>query len=364
MPSEPRKRSSGSEEKMSAWVSSNPLLLGIGVFAAGVLVLWPLVALITFQPGTTVATSVKTDSQGKVLETTTTTTPDDEKTAWDWVGLLGVPFALTGFGVLQQLRSEKQAQAEKERSEAQAQAEKNIAESYQREEALQNYLDRLSELLIEKNLIGKVGRVQATGEEQSKDNRTDLVKLEEKEMLDTASDVIRARTLSILRRLGEDGGRKGAVIQFLIEAEVIGKLKLNLRGADLTGAKLTSADLSEVNLSKVNLRGADLTGAKLTGAKLWSAKLSGAKLWLAKLSGADLSSADLTSADLSRGDLSGADLWLAKLSGADLSGADLSSVKNWTEDQLAEARLSNTKLPAGCNLNPNRDTGRDRFLSL
>jgi Uma2 family endonuclease len=45
-----------------------------------------------------------------------------------------------------------------------------------------------------------------------------------------------------LRRLAGDGNRKGSVIQFLIEAEAISKLKLDLSSTDLSDAKFHRAD--------------------------------------------------------------------------------------------------------------------------
>lgn len=54
-------------------------------------------------------------------------------------------------------------------------------------------------------------------------------------------------------------------------------------------------------------------------------------------------------------ELGKADLSSANLSSADLSDANLSNVKNWTKEQLSSARLCQTKLPVGADLNPNRD---------
>ena len=418
LPTELMKKVGGLKKKVPAWLTGKFLFWG-AMTLSGVAI---LIALSIFDPGETQTTSTKKDRQGKVLEITTTTTPQDAKNIWDWVGLLGVPIALTAFGWFQQSREKQQALADKKIAEQQvlvekevaeqkafvekgiaeqqAKTEKEIAESNQREEALQNYLDRLSDLLIEKNLIGKAVKFQAASEKQAEDNQPDLKILEEKELLDAASDVIRARTLSLLRRLGKDGERKGHVIRFLIEAEVISKLKLNLRDADLSGADLRDADLSGANLSGANLSGANLSGADLrcadlsfadlsfatlTKAKSFHAKfvranLNGANLRLIRFSVADFSGADFTgtnltearlvSSDLSVADLTGADLSDARLSysefyganldgaklnGAVLNGTKLSGAHKWNEDELGKAILFETELPEGCNLNPNRD---------
>ena len=382
LPTELMKKVGGLKKKIPAWLTGKFLFWG-AMTLSGVAI---LIALSIFDPGETQTTSTKKDRQGKVLEITTTTTPQDAKNIWDWVGLLGVPIALTAFGWFQQSREKQQALADKKIAEQQvlvekevaeqkafvekgiaeqqAKTEKEIAESNQREEALQNYLDRLSDLLIEKNLIGKAVKFQAASEKQAEDNQPDLKILEEKELLDAASDVIRARTLSLLRRLGKDGERKGHVIRFLIEAEVISKLKLNLGNADLSGADLRDADLNGANLRDADLSGADfrdadLSGADLSVANLSGTNLSGTNLSVANLSGANLSGADLRCADLSFADLSfatltkaksfhakfvcanlnGANLRLIRFSGADFSGADFIGT-NLTEARLVSSDLS------------------------
>jgi Pentapeptide repeats (8 copies) len=326
-----------------------------------------------------VTTTEKRDQQGNIVETTTTTTPQDAKTLWDWLSLLGVPFSLVILGFilqqLQQSRAEQQAKAEKvsaeqkaktekEIAEQQVKAEKEIVESNQRDEALQNYLDRLSELLIDKNLIATAIKPRHYDKKQTESSQP-LLTLEEEGSLNAASDVIRARTLFLLRRLGEDRERKGDVIRFLIEAEVISKLKLNLRGANLMGVHLNSANLMganlvyanlmSANLFCANLMGANLNSVKLVGANLVGANLNSANLNSANLMGANLVGANLVGANLNSANLMSANLMSANLNGANLSGADLSGAKDWTEAQLAEAKLNGTILPEGCNLNPNRD---------
>ena len=71
--------------------------------------------------------------------------------------------------------------------------------------------------------------------------------------MDSALEVIRARTLSILRRFENDRERKTSVINFLIETEIIGKSKLNLSGADLSGAYIKGANLERANLERAEL---------------------------------------------------------------------------------------------------------------
>ena len=172
------------------------------------------------------------------------------KTLWDWLQLLGVlaiPVAVAlgtaGF-------TTKRGQV------SDAENKDN-----QREAALQAYIDKMSELLLAKNL-----RNSSEEEEVRK--------------------IARVWTLTVLRRL--DAERKGSVLQFLHESGLIDKDKhiIDLRGANLGGANLFEAELS----------GADLRGADLRRAKLSDADLSGANLSDCDFAGADLLDADLEGA--------------------------------------------------------------------
>jgi uncharacterized protein YjbI with pentapeptide repeats len=220
------------------------------------------------------------------------------KTLWDWLQLLIIPiiFAIGGFWLnqIQKDRDEKATEAQKDRdekaTEAQKQREENAAkerekleresrEDNQRETALQAYLDKMSELLLEKQL-------RKSAEE------------------DEVREIARARTLTVLR--GLDPNRKASVIQFLAESGLIDKKKCVI---SLFNANLSYANLSYTNLNNTTFYGATLSGATLSGDLL---------------NGTDLSYATLSGATLSDADFSGADLSYATLSGADFSGADLS----------------------------------------
>ncbi len=263
------------------------------------------------------------------------------KTLWDWLGLAGaiaIPFALLYFERAEQRRSDKRAQEEKEIAEEQAKREKEIADNNLREQALEAYINRMSELLIDKNLKVLIGK-----------------KLEESDpeysVLDAALDIARARTLSVLRRLEQDGERKGSVIRFLVDAELISTLDLkdanlkdaylegaNLVGANLVGAKLYGAYLEGANLVGANLNGAYLEGAILAVANLVRANLVGAKLYGANLVGANLESANLESANLVGANLVRANLESAKLDGAYLVRANLKNAENLTPEQVKKAK--------------------------
>ncbi|MBE7384346.1 MAG: pentapeptide repeat-containing protein [Leptolyngbya sp. SIO1E4] len=305
--------------------------------------------------GESISITTEKDAAGNVVKTVETVTPEPGKTLWDWLSLLGVPLSLAVLGYLFQ-------QQQQQRAEVASKEQREISAAEAREEVLQVYFDRLSTLLVDKNLLAIAAKVYA--KEASP---------EQQELLDAAVDVIRARTLSILRRFEADSERKSSVIRFLIEAEVISKAKLSLNRANLSGADLSLADLSGADLFGADLSGADLSGAGLSGAILIWADLSRADLSRANLSrailsranlsetnlrganlGADLSGAILSRADLSGADLSEAFLDGANLSGANLSGADLSGA-DLSEANLDAARLCHTKLPDGITLDPDRD---------
>jgi hypothetical protein len=220
------------------------------------------------------------------------------KTLWDWLDLLIVPAVLAIGGYLFTRSENRSTQA--------------AAERRAQDDALQAYLDGMSHLLTEKDLLSHKA-----------------------EPGDRLSSVARAWTLTVLPRL--DGDRKARVVQFLYEAGLIAKDRpvLDLSEADLSEASLGGANLSGTNLSGTNLLGANLGLTLVKVDDVGGLKLPGPLgrhiLLGANLSGADLMGADLRAAHLATADLSGADL-----SGADLSGANLGRVKGFTNGELVE----------------------------
>ena len=280
---------------------------------------------------TTTVETIEKDKQGKTVKKVTITAHNDGKTLWDWGSLLGVPLSLAILGYFLQQQQQK-------RAETLSKEQRDIADNETKEEVLQTYFDRLSVLLIDRNLIALSNKSQSS-----------TIKPEEQQLLDSSLDVIRARTLSILRRFESDAKGKGSVMNFLIETRILGKSKLNLSEANLSGANLSGANLSGANLSEAYLTGANLSEADLSKAYLSKAYLYEAYLYGANLSAANLSAANLSAADLSMANLSGADLSMANLSGANLSGADLSvadlSFADLYGADLSVANLSGTMWP-------------------
>jgi hypothetical protein len=188
------------------------------------------------------------------------------RTLWDWLGLLIIPglLAVGGYwfthrreelarGLEQRQREEarglEQRQREEERGleQRRREEESRLAEDRLREEALLGYIDWMAELMLKENL--------GTSAEN-----------------DPVRDVARSRTLLTLRRL--DGERKGLLLRFLSESELIitGRAIIRLHTADfsradLSGAHLEGADLRGAHLGEADLRGAHLGGADLSEAR-------------------------------------------------------------------------------------------------
>jgi hypothetical protein len=180
------------------------------------------------------------------------------KTLWDWMQLLIVPVALALIALLFNLsttRNEQKIAAQRYVNDQQ------IALDKQKEDLLQTYLDRMSELLLKEQLGSSAVKPEVR-------------------------NVARVRTLTVICQL--DAYRNGYVFSFLHESGLIdeGKSIINMTEADLA-----EVDLRRVNLRKVNLRGADLSDADLRGAILDEADLSGTNLTGAKVTEEQLETA-------------------------------------------------------------------------
>jgi hypothetical protein len=243
-----------------------------------------------------------------------------KKSGWDLLQLLIVPLALAIIGFLftmqqdarqQRIENQRAQQAQKIENQR-AEAERELAEQRAQDEALQAYLDQMGSLLLERDL--------RASEEDSE-----------------VRALARARTLTVLGRL--DPSRKTALMQFLVEADLVHRVDgrepiISLAGVDLHGAHLLAANLSGADLYRANLSDAYLVGANLSDAYLLAANPSGANLLAANLSDAYLDGANLSDANLSDADLSDASLSGANLSDAYLDGANLSGARGVTQEEL------------------------------
>jgi hypothetical protein len=222
------------------------------------------------------------------------------KTTWDWLDLLIIPIVLAVGGFF--LNRTERMNAERA-AEQRATVERELAEQRAQDTALETYIDRMAELLLDKQLLN---------------SKPD----------DEVRNVARIRTLTAFRRF--DGKHNKILILFLRYSGLLGgrdkspildMSKADLRGTNLQGVNLHEAVLHGGKLHEANLQGADLTGADLTGADL---------------TGADLTGADLTGADLKAGeDLQGNKLPKANLDGANLKDAtmpDGRKYEDWLKD--------------------------------
>jgi uncharacterized protein YjbI with pentapeptide repeats len=272
---------------------------------------------IGFGEDTTRTDTVETTKQsGRGISTkeSSATNHQSAKTVWDLLGLFGtlaIPVVLYQFQYQEQKRADKRNEIEQE-----------IAAKNLREEALKDYIDKMAELLIDKELKNLLGDFLKDEELKKLLNSSRETTPQYSPRLDAVLDIARARTLSILRQLDSDKERKNSVVQFLIDAELIQGLDL-LKGADLSRTILGWAILGGANLEGANLEGANLKLANLYEANLYEANLKKATLKLANLEGTILYEANLEGANLEWAILKRADLKGAKLGGANLGGANL-----------------------------------------
>ncbi len=216
------------------------------------------------------------------------------KTLWDWLQLLIVPLALTIIAFVFNRSTTR--------------AEQTIVLDKQREDLLQTYLDRMSELLLEKELNSS----NSKGE---------------------ARKIARIRTITILFQL--DARRIGYVFAFLREAGLTSNTSESI-------VSLENADLSQINLSQAFIGKADLseasserpTSERPTSLKPTSERPTSVDPNLAKLTSEEpifaepiserptFSKANLTEANLSEGHLREAGFNRAYLREADFSKAE------------------------------------------
>lgn len=243
----------------------------------------------------------------------------EDKTLWDKLilfGTLSIPLVVTlatiVFGLLQVSLANSQHQRDLELATYQHKQDQNSVVDAQREAELQTYFDHMTDLLLNHNL-----RSSKPG--------------------DAVRNVAHIRTLSTLNEL--DDRRRGLLVRFLFEAELINKPNpiIDLLRADITGA----------DLFKANLKGAALIHTSLEASEFFNADLSSADLRGALLYNCDFQDAILIGTNLSDTDLSGTNLIGANLTDADLSGANLSGAKV-TQGQLSKAKsLKGATMPDG-----------------
>lgn len=260
--------------------------------------------------------------------------PFHGKTLWDWMDLILIPCLLGFIAYLF--------------TNAQKSRELSVALLNKREQALQQYFDYMTNLLI---------NIDYSSEEQFEVTRR----------------IARARTMAVLEML--DGRQKGHILRFLIESELIHKdqpffsmrradlRKLDidpglyhncdLQGANLDGASLPWCNFSDSNMSGITIQEADLEAVDFNGSNLNYALLSKSDLYRARLRKTHLTKADFQNTNLQYVDLSKARIGRASMKSANLRAATLHktylrftdlSFANLSDADLTDADLSETNL--------------------
>jgi uncharacterized protein YjbI with pentapeptide repeats len=221
------------------------------------------------------------------------------KTLWDWLQLLIVPAILIAVTFAW---SATQTRNDNKREDRRIAADRAAADIARQDATLQAYFDQMSRLMLDRKLL------------TSKDG-------------DAVRAVARTVTLTALR--GLDGERKGEVVRFLGEAELLNveDAQVVLDDADLVGANLKDAFLLDAELGFINFAGANLAGADLSGSDLQFANLRGANLAHATPYDTDLRFANLEGANLAYAELAGTLLGDANLADTNLRGARLDLAK-------------------------------------
>jgi uncharacterized protein YjbI with pentapeptide repeats len=268
------------------------------------------------------------------------TSPAGSRTLWDWLQLLLLPLAVIaaawflvsrpGAAIATAAPLARDYPDEAARAESQ-------------ERRLNAFFDQLTALLFERGL---------------------------REAPDSAEVRRVARALTLTAIWDLDGGRKGRLLRFLYELQLISLPRpvvplagANLSAADLSSMDLRAADLRDAVLRRANLRaarldaadfaGADLSGADLrhalgsaprpAGSKWRPPNLSGANLFRANLHHANLAESDLTGVVMREANLDAADFREAILNGSRLDGASLRAT-NLKGASMREAVLSGANL--------------------
>jgi len=266
---------------ISPWILMTAALLVVAILfvvQGGLKAVWLDVGHVSVTQTTTTRAAPGPD-KGKKTEVETTKevrTP----TFWDILGLVFIPLlggvTVVGVGYL---FNKKQ----REREEA-------IQALRAQDAALQQYLDQMSDLLINRDLRPEPEDSEPTGLQKYLDHAKDLLtslKLraepEDAKPNVYVRDLAKARTVAVL--LGLDSEHKRRPLKLIYELELIKKGNPIL--------KLGNAGLEGANLSELTLHEADLTCADLRVSDLKGADLEGSNLNLVDLRGSDLRRADL-----------------------------------------------------------------------
>ena len=268
------------------------------------------------------------------------------KTLWDWLGLLIVPVALA-VGAYLLNRSQKETElkiAKKAREEDREiarqarETEQKIATDRQMQATLEAYYDRMTELLLERDLRGS----ESDSEVRSIARAHTVAAVK-------SLDAERNQQLFAFLKTSKLIDRDGAIIDLTsanfrdAKLEGIRLIEVDLSGSDMSGANLSETVIFWSNLNNVKLNGARLIGAEIEGAGfqkvcLDQADLSHAYLRESNFNGASFKNTILRGTSFDRSDLNEIDLELADLQDASLFRCSIKDAKKWTLGQLDQVQ--------------------------
>lgn len=200
------------------------------------------------------------------------------KTLWDWLDLLIVP---TSIGIIGWIYKDYEKKKE----------EKKQIENTNNE-IFNNYIKNISELILKNNLL------------ESNKNAANL-----------------ARTLTIVALENLDGERKGQILQFLKESDVLQKVELlgaNFKNSDLQGIVLKNQIFKGIDFSNSNFQNSFLDGTQFISCNLSSSNFSNSSLL-----NVDFNYSNLCDSILKNNDLESVKFNCAEMHNADLRNSTI-----------------------------------------
>lgn len=198
-----------------------------------------------------------------------------DKKLWDWIQLLGIPFSLFLLG-------------------NSFQTDQNLSK------VRDDYLKDMSDNIYNKKIpIPHYGSFYKIPDEIAIATRT--------------------RVLSTLQELGTDGNRKGQILGYLYDTQILGGCRISLD--DINNNKAVNCQKGYVSI----MHEADFSHLQMSGSYLFNINLSGSNLESANFRNAGLNGANFQRANLTDADLSGA--YLGKI----IQLACATNYKSWLE---------------------------------
>lgn len=204
------------------------------------------------------------------------------KTLWDWLELLIIPSTLGIIGFLyNDYQKKKNEKKEKEQK---------------LNDILDSYFKIMGELITHSDLLDSNPSFKS-------------------------KTLARTRTLVALENL--DGERKGQILQFLYESNLIDQNKI----VNLNGANFKESQIENIVLNKAGINGVYLNNSNLSNASLDETNFTSCDFTKSNLSNSSLTNTNLSYTNLTESNLQNIDLTSVNFEGANLTNADLRGSK-------------------------------------